>query len=184
MKYFLVISLFIIWPSIQAQKFIATPDGLRDLENPENPYLVLNVEGKDANYLYSKAQEYIIKNYKNPDEVMKGKLEGDYLRFDTFVPQLLFIKNGGIKQFFSATYSTELRFKNGKVRLEIISLEIKHDETEAELYFSAGGINWYLFNKKGILKKPETKLEIENYFNSSIKSIFDFISGNTKEKDW
>ena len=72
----LLIIFFIAISSLSfGQKFSVTPNGLRDEKSIEKSYLVINAEGKNARQLYDNALKYITKTYKNPDYVIKGKLQ-------------------------------------------------------------------------------------------------------------
>ena len=46
------------------------------------------------------------------------------------------------------------------------------------------GLKVEIYNKKGDLKRPETKSDIENYFNSQILKISDFLQGKNEEDKW
>lgn len=166
-----------------AQQFEVTPNGLKDASNKENSYLILNFEGKTAKELYDKSLEYIIKTYHNPDAVIKGKLDGEYLRYDTFVPNLLYIRNMGLKQYFSASFSIVLNFKDGKIKYEIIELEMKHVENDMPLYFEGGGIKWYIYNRKTI-ERPKAKEEVELFFNALLKTFLTYHIEESNSNDW
>jgi hypothetical protein len=58
----------------------------------------------------------------------------EYLRFETYVGQLTKVNNSGVKLDISATYTTELRFKDGKVRYEIIELDMTADNGGRNVY--------------------------------------------------
>jgi hypothetical protein len=54
-----------------------------------------------------------------------------------------------------------------------------------KVLFTGGAFDGYpIYNKKGDLKRPETKTEIENYFNSKIATISDFLLGKSAEDKW
>jgi len=179
MKKLILFSLVAFCGMTYGQKFIVTSDGLRDANDLEKTFVVLNLEGKTAKQLYDNAIKYINKNYKNPDASIKGKIDGEYLKFNSYKPELLFILNGGVKKvFFDANYTTEMSFKDGKVKYEIIELNMHQiNNVSIPLTFIGSGLNWYVFNKKGELKRAETKQDIESYFNSEIKIILLSLKG-------
>lgn len=72
-----------------SQEYEVTPNGLKDKSNLENTFVVIDAPNKTTTELYQNAVKYINENYKNPEEVIKGKTENEYLRFETYVPQLL-----------------------------------------------------------------------------------------------
>lgn len=159
------------------QKLSVTPDGLKDADDPEKTFLVINVEGKTAQQLYDNALKYINKTYKDPEQVIKGKTEGEYLKFITHVPEFLFVKNSGMKVFFASNYTTELSFKDGKVKYEILNLEMYNPNNMIPLYFVGGGLDWFIYNKKGDLKREEAKTQIEDYFKGEIYKLSEALKG-------
>ncbi len=168
-----------------SQEYEVTPNGLKDKSNTENSFLVINTLDKKTAELYQNAMKYINENYKNPDEVIKGKTENEYLRFETYVPQFTKVNNGGAKLYVSMKYTTELRFKDGKVRFEITSLGITADNGGRSVNFSSRIWKGYpIYNQKnGELRLPETKSEIENYFNTKVTEIKNALLDKKTEKD-
>lgn len=166
-----------------AQKITVTQTGLKDSENIEKSFVVIPAEGKTAKHLYDESLKYINKNYKSADDVIKGKTDGEYLKFVTFAPNFITIKNGFARVPFTAKYTTELSFKDNKVKYEIIELEMS-SEANYKLNFTGSGISFFIFNKKGELKKEDAKNSIEEYFNANILSLSNFLQGKTVEDKW
>ncbi|SFT72959.1 protein of unknown function [Chryseobacterium formosense] len=181
-KKILFFLLLVVSFLVSAQKMVLLPTGLMDAENVEvrKNYIVLNIANKTSKQLYDESIKFINKNYKNPDEVIKGKTEGEYLKFVTYAPHFINVKNGLAKVPFNVEYTTELSFKDGRVKYEIIDLRIFNDSNYT-LNITGGGISFFIFNKKGELKKEETKIDIENYFNKNISILSDFLKGENSE---
>jgi len=173
-----------------SQEYEVTPNGLKDKSNIENAFLVIETPDKTASELYQNAVKYVNENYKSPDGVIKGKTENEYLRFITSVPQFTKVNNSGAKIECSMKYATELRFKDGKVRFEITSLSITADKGVAagtRVCFSCSIWKGYtIYNQKnGKLRLPETKSELENYFNNEVTELKNFLlDKKTKKDDW
>ncbi|MGP1993190.1 DUF4468 domain-containing protein [Zobellia laminariae] len=170
-----------------SQEYEVTPSGLKDKSNIENSYVVIQTPEKNSSELYQNGIKYINENYQNPEEVIKGKTENEYLRFETYVPQFTKVNNSGAKLDVSMKYSTELRFKDGKVRFEINALSITADNGGRNVEFIGSIWKGYpIYNKKnGKLRLPETKSELENYFNDKIRELKNFLLGlETKKDDW
>jgi len=166
------------------QKLIVTPNGLRDSNDIEKAFVVLSADGKTAKQLYDNAIKYINKNYKSPDDVIKGKIEGEYLKFITHVSNFLVDLNHGAKILFDADFTIELNFKDGKVKFEIISLDM-YNSAGYKILFTGGVMEGFpIYNKKGELKRSETKIEIETYFNSLINSLTEFLQGKSNNDNW
>ena len=167
------------------QKLSVTTNGLRDINDNEKTFLVINVEGKTSKQLYDNALKYINKNYKSPDDVIKGKTDGEYLKFITHVSNFLVVNNSGAKIPIDADYTIELNFKDGKAKFEIISLDMYAQTGGYKVIFSGGAFDGYpIYNKKGKLKRPDTKSEIETYFNSQINLIANFLQGKDNNDNW
>lgn len=172
--------VFLLLTSLSfSQEYGVTKEGLRDSKNLENDYLVIEAKSKTAKELYDKAIKYINQKYDSPEDVIKAQVENDYLRFDTFVQDFTKVKNGGVKISVDASYTIELKFKDGRIKFSLLNLDL-------------GGVTWQgsiwkgypIWNKKGKLRLPETKDFIENYFNSEVKTLSDFFNNKTKKDDW
>ena len=98
------------------QSLDVTPNGLRDSSDNEKTFIVLKIDNMIAKQLYDNAIKYIHKNYKSPEDVIKGKVDGEYLKFNTFKSNFLYVNNSGANILTDAKYTTELNFKDGKVK--------------------------------------------------------------------
>ena len=183
-------NLFLIWLFMSSnfifgQKLIVTPDGLRDLNDNNKTFIVINSDGKTSKLLYDNSLKYINKNYKSPEDVIKGKIEEEYLKFNTHVDNFLIVNNSGAKIPINADYTIELNFKDGKVKFEVTSIDMYTKNGSYKVLFNGGAFDGYpIFNKKGELKRPETKKEIETYFNEQINSLSEFLFEKKNTDNW
>jgi hypothetical protein len=188
MKIILTLTLLFISSLTFAQKLVVTPIGLRNESDNEKTYVVLDIENKNAAELYSNALKYIVKNYKNPEKVIIGKVENESLKFSTFVGSFMIVKNSIVKIPIDAEYNIHLDFKDNKVKFEIQGLDMYYsaDGSKTRVLFEGAGIGgYYIYNKKGELKRDETKIDIELYFNTEILKIAAFLAGKDVGKaDW
>jgi hypothetical protein len=182
MRNFLLLALILFSFSTFAQKLQVTPNGLRNSEDSEKSFVIIPVEGKTAKQLYDESVKYINKNYKSAEDVIKGKIEGEYLKFVTYAPKFILLKNGFVKVPFDAKYTIELNFKDGKAKYEISELEMNSDG--GYLSFTGSGISYFIYNKKGELKREDAKNNIEEYFNRNLSSLANFLKGKTMEDKW
>lgn len=183
----LILSVLIAFCTLSyGQKLLVTPNGLRDSSDNEKRYIVLNGEGKSSKQLFENALKYINKNYKSPNDVIKGKTDGEYLKFITHISDFLIVNNSGAKIKIDADYTIELNFKDGKVKFEIISLDMyTQDGGLYHVLFTGGAFEGYpIYNKKGELKRPETKTEIETFFNTTINSLSNFLFDKSDIDKW
>ena len=181
-----IILLFTFLSSFQliAQQYVVTPSGLRDAKNSEKEYVVIEVEGLSAKQLYDNSIKYINENYKNPEEVLKAKTDGEYLKFDTYDPNFIIYNNSSFEVPIKANYTTELRFKEGRVRYEIKNLEMKAKSANFYVLFTGGMMEGYIvYKKNGKLFKEKAKTDIESYFNNTVSGLSKFLSGEDDSTD-
>ena len=186
MKKIILIALIFFSLCGYSQKFIVTPEGIKDSLNIDKSYVVINVEGKTAKGLYEGVINYINVTYKNPKDILKGNVENEFISFETFVANFPLTKNGYAKMDIGTKYTTTLTFKDGKIKCEISDIKMKAIDSQYEVLFSGGAFSGYpIYNKSGELKREETKKDIEKYFNNVIKNISDYLSGKNKtNSEW
>ena len=85
-------------------------------------FVVTEVPGKTQSELYKKAIDWVAVTYKNPKEVIKAQIENDYIRI-TGVSDNLLLFNAMGKKYYSADYTIEISFKDGKYKFEVLNLE-------------------------------------------------------------
>jgi hypothetical protein len=170
--------------TLTSQSFEVTQDGLKDAQDLDKEYLVLNFENKNAQELYNKTIRYINETYKNPEEVIVGNIENEFVKFKTYQSNFARFKNGFVKIPWSINYTTTISFKDNKVKYEINSIDITNKENN-NLYFSGGGISFYIFkSRNGKLKMEDAKIGIENYFNENLNTFEVYVKDDTASDDW
>lgn len=185
MKKILILLMLLNVATSYSQHYEVTQNGLRNKEDLEKTFLILEASGKTANELYSNAIKYINENYSNPDKVIKGRTENEYLRFDTYVNPFGTVKNSGVTLTTNAKYSIELRFKDDRVRFEITQLEITVDGNHHVTYSGSIWSGYPIYNNKGEVRLPETKQQIEMYFNSKILGLSNYLKDTkTQDNEW
>ncbi len=167
------------------QTFVLTPNGLRDSLDTEKSYVVINIEGKTAKQLYDNAIKFINKTYSNPNFVIKGQTDGEYLKYDTHASDFISLKNSFLTAKFDVDYTTELNFKDGKVKFEIINLDMnKRTQNGVNRLLLVGNMmSLGIYNKKGDLKKADAKIQIENFFNVQVNQLSIALNENNKKTD-
>tara|TARA_R110002153_G_scaffold184309_1_gene337468 strand:+ start:65 stop:631 length:567 start_codon:yes stop_codon:yes gene_type:complete len=185
-KYLLLASLFIALSTF-GQEFTVTPEGLRDSLDNDKSYVVISTPDKTAEQNYNNAIKYISKIYKNPKEVIKSDIKSEYLRFDTFVSDFLVVNNMGAKISQDAKFTITLSFKDSRVKFEITNLSI-YNSAGGKVTFSGSAFSGFpIYNKKKTkLKRPDTKKDIEVYFNNTINNIKNEFLEKTSDSadDW
>ena len=184
MKKLLLLLLFST--SLFSQELTVTPDGLRDASNSVKSYVLINTPNKTAEQNYNNVLKYINKTYNNPKEVIKKNISFEYLKYDTFVTDFLIVKKGIAKISNDAKFSIEISFRDDKVKLEVTSLKIYNNSAYEVLFSGSALTSFPIYNKKKTkLRLPETKEDIEVYFNNIIDNIKRYLLENVKdENDW
>lgn len=136
----------------QDSTFLFTKDGFTD-------FVVSSVDGKSKSVLYSKTLDWISVTYKNPNVVIKAKIENEYIRFEGSTKNMLCMKILGTKDCNLANYQIEVSFKDGKYKFDVI--EIKEYITPSQY----GGGDWrtvLLPTSAEVKIKPDV---MDHYFN-------------------
>ena len=112
------------------------------------------------------------------------------MTFKTYIKDFITYKNSGVKVPISARFTTKLDFKEGKVKYEIMKLEMPQanassTEKSFPVLFSGGMMSGLIvYKKNGNLFKPQTKTDIENVFNGIVAELSAALKGESKEDDW
>lgn len=149
--------------------------------------VVVEVEGKTAAELYKLAVNWLNETYKNPDEVIKGQIEGEYIRWQGTAGYSYCRDVIGVLYCDNCRYTTEIRFKDGRFKYEIIEREAYSSPSQ----YSAGG--WYthpltfrIANHKGREKKWDkiTAYAVLGEYQSMVNRFLDYcLTGTTDDTD-
>ncbi len=183
MKKVLVLLFMVVSNLSFGQLLIVTPTGLKDVNDNNKPFVVIQVKDKSAKQLYDESINFINKYYKSANDVIKGKIEGEYLKFITYAPSFTTMKNVLARPSLDANYTTELSFKDGRIKYEIIELEILVGGG-LPLKFEGSGISsFYIYNTKGKLVREDAKIGIESYFNRQLMTLSTYLQ-NSGGEEW
>ena len=176
--------------SIFAQSFVVLPEGLRDASKIENSYLVLKVENLDANQLYLNDLNFVENNFGNSKtarfsttEDVINQIEGKSITFKSYIKNFIPNNNSSLQLPLSARFTTKLDFKQGKVKYEIIRLEVSEENSNLPRLFTDGLFAGALATKKIDPYNPETKTVVENKFNTIVSDLHKSLKGELDE-DW
>lgn len=180
-----ILLLFFLCSFMYGQKLVVTPNGLRSSDDLENSYVIIPVEGKTANELYSSALKYIHTTYKNPESVIKGNIENEFLSFSTHQSGFMIIKVSFLKVAYSIDYTCALSFKDGKVKFEIASIEMYEKGNFPLLFKGQGALSgYYIYNNKDELKRQDAKDQLESFINMQILILSDSLKNNNNDEKW
>jgi hypothetical protein len=149
---------------IKADNFEYTEIGLND-------YVITEIEGMTKEEIYNKALNWIKESYKNPEVVLKMKIENEKLRIEAIAIDLLKVKG------FSSnlSYIIEISFRDNKYRFELSSLLYENTVDYKK-------IPNFKTDKKMLKNFGNTPIDIENYFNRLNQGMKDYIIGKSEDK--
>ena len=130
MKLKILIVLLITSSVAQSQQFKFNNDAT------SAPILV-EVQGMKASELYSKAINWANTYYKNPEIVIKAKVENEMIRIEAIEKSAFFrtIKDGNVKAEYDVAYTLTLEFQDGKYRASY-----QHDRLTDKVYFTIADV--------------------------------------------
>lgn len=152
-------------------------------------YVVLEADGT-AKELYDKTISWINESYNSPEDVIKGQIDGEYIRFTGATGPLKFYKALGMMLGFTdSRYVIETRYKDGRVRFEPVKLEV-YQQPNAAAYIRGG---WIETSFSGRIKDRKGKDDpagiktlnsISNHFNNIANNLQGYlVNGNSKSSD-
>ena len=165
------------------------PDRFYLTQNEGFPnYAVVKCPGKTKEEIYSKIIDWISVTYHSPKDVLLGKIDNDYVRFQGSSSTLFCSKVLLSNYCPEARYVIEVSVKDGKYKFEIVNME-SYNESFHNWYpvqVSLGAKNY--FKKNGEPKQPFSIwiTSIPDFFNSLNNSLKDFVMGKARiqNKDW
>jgi hypothetical protein len=159
----IILLLFINYLSnAQETSFKFSKEGFTD-------FVVINIDGKTAPFLYKKTIDWVSLTYVNFKEVLKAQIENDYIRIE------------GINE--GCLYQIEISFKDGKYKFDLISyLHIagRTNLLDMNIWFDNNG-NIKNQRLEKIIAKHELFL---NGLNNSLANHIKNETSPSKKNDW
>lgn len=172
--------LFLIGTNIAVaqEKFSYNQNGLTPV------YLINKVDSLSQTELFEKSLEWVKKNYKNPNEVIKATILNKMIRIEGLTPKWICIESLGTTFCSDALYTIEFEFKEGRYKFEVFSLTFVSQNGNYKVNLS-NGKDYY--RKNGKLKQftKDTPQAISDLFNRLNEELNNYILGKDKsDKDW
>lgn len=145
--------------------------------------IVVQTDSLKANELYSKALNWVQTTYKNPDKVLKSKIENESIRIDGFAENAWMYKTFVMTMFYNMDYTVEISFKDGKYRFEYRIGQFYGDNGQRILF------DYSTFYKKdGTIRSvyADAPPSLEKTMNELSQSFYNYVTGKTsaKKNDW
>lgn len=155
-------------------------------------YVVIDCDSLSNETIFWKSIDWINKTYKNPNETIKSQVIGEYIILEGIAPSLCKMKVLGSLFLEDVRYRIEISFKNGRYKLDVVSLE---SYSRGSQYTPPGWydmkideIRKYYYKENGQIQ-PRFKsyeVDIPKYFNELNQNLKGYIlnSDNSKQNDW
>ena len=153
-----------------------------------NDFVVIETPGTPEE-LYKKAIKWINETYNTPDEVIKGNIENEYIRFQGSTDQALYFSKivGMVMQYSPSRYMIELRFKEGRFKFELIQFEFFNQGSQYSAPgYVKGSFGGRIANKKGKVDQGGVKTvkAMRTYFSNLALRLKSYIeNGGSKDSD-
>lgn len=142
-------------------------------------FVTYSLDTLNASIIYSKTVNWINVTYKNPEKVIKAKIENEMIRIDGFSSSMFSRTfQSGNKAEYDVAYTIEIQIRDGKYRLKYIHNKITIDGSD--VYFTVSDVINNITDKNGN-SWAGAKTEYEDNVNEIIKSLYEYIS-KPKEK--
>lgn len=147
-----------------------------------NNNVVYDVPNQNKEEIYNKVVEWVNINYKNPENVIKGKIENEYIRIEGYNDNGICNKFLGSLTCWGLYYTLEINIKDNKYKLSFFDIHTFEKEKQSiDIYQKT------LYDKNGSLKKSGETIYIS--LNKSINDISvglnQYLKNKTKiNSDW
>lgn len=136
--------------------------------------VIYSVENLSDETIFKRINEWVLKSYNNPDEVIKSKIPNEYYRFDGYMPNSHNYSQMGATFVNNIVYTVTIDIKNGKYRL---NFEIKSVTGNGN--YNSGFDVRDLYNKVGERRKHriynDMHTELENNVNKLLENLYLFV---------
>lgn len=148
-------------------------------EDGSTDYVLYNVDKATAKDLYTKTLNWINTTYKNPELVLKAKVENEMIRIETFNTKTFSRKfQSGTIAEYDSKYTLEIEFQDGKYRIKYSHNEISIEGMQ--VYFKFTDVLNNVADKNGNDFK-DCKQQYESNVQSLFNSLNEYIT-KPKEK--
>jgi len=145
--------------------------------------IVVNIDSISVQHCYKKTMDWINYTYKNPEIVLKAKIENEIIRIEGYRQNAWLYPSMGTNFHYDMNYVLQVDFKDGRYRLSFTPGDFYQNSDKKKVAYDYT----FFFNKKGEPKKEsfvETINSFENTMNSISLDLYNYITGNTKKEDW
>lgn len=168
-------------------QFKATPYGITTLDGKD--FFVATFDSVPQNELYNRVENYIMENYASPDKVASKKpystitLNTYYgCAFYAITLKAPFMKSVdcGAECYLTVT----MKFKDGKIRFDVPSLRVIEPDVSFTKHYGNSTHSIYMFKDDGTVKNERIVNGFNEWLNSQINNIINFVKNDKQDEDW
>lgn len=142
-----------------------------------NTSIVYKIDGLSAQEIFTRAKNWVITNYKNPDEVLKGVIENQFLKFT------------GYSSIYEINYSISISVKEGRYKFDVLNIYKRLPPTPTSVHNELSLLDISgLYNNKGKIYNmwKQFPFQAEDTLNEISESLFKYIKedGEKLKSDW
>lgn len=153
--------------------------------NSDKNYIVEEFPELSQDEIYKRAKTSLVLMYNSAKDVLSYEVN-EAISIKGISTKDVFIKNMGVKGFVRVDYKINILFKEGKMRIDVPSIELFTGNKQIPMYLIRGSaIDNCAFKKNGELRGEGLEESLTGFFNYMIKSLIENInSGNLMNDDW
>ncbi|MEO5776810.1 MAG: DUF4468 domain-containing protein [Flavobacterium sp.] len=179
-------NLFAQKKATSVQKEVEKPTEFTFSDNGLTDFVVIKCPDKKQPQLYKKTIDWVAVTYNVPSEVIKAKIENEYIRIEGYSKTMLNLTTESGVFPVDARYQIEISFKEGKYKFDVISVDYKlANWIEINLTKSKSSFE----DSNDMIEKTNATfpMEISSYFNDLNSKLKKFIESKqipSKKSDW
>ena len=148
-----------------------------DINGLQPLHLISKIDSLNQKQLFNKTINWIKETYKNPNEVIKAKIENKKIRFNGSAGYYLSTRYLGMNKPYLTRYTIEISFKDGRYKFNPINLEYYQ---EASQYVSGGWMSVSFSSDSGFYKKKGKIRKMFRNFPKEISTLFNGLESSLK----
>jgi DNA polymerase sigma len=135
----------------------------------------------NKNTEYERTLRWINKSYQNPDKVIKGKADGDFVTINGFTPGVMSWKSAGMMYYYDINYHIQMTFKDSSVTYSMVIDRFSLSTAPGSNSFACS----YFYKKDGTPKEGynELKTQLESNLTKLFQSYMTELTTNSYTSD-
>jgi len=169
----ILVALFQVSILVGQESLKLSPDGFNSV--------IISSEELSASELYKKTIDWVGTTFKNPDLVIKSKIEDEKIRIDGHMSNAWYYSSMGNKIYYGLDYTLTISFKDGRYKVELAINRFTDKGATAMHKLS------HFYKEDGTIRKMylDSPSSLENSVNALISSLHNYINnGGVKNEDW